>query len=263
MRTIISHFWNEEYLLPWWIKHHREMFDEAVLINWGSTDRSVAEIRKHAPSRWKVVDTKWKLPMDDNACFAAALDEEVIEIESGLTGWRICLNTTEFLIGDIASVEREGGATQHNVGCLKMWDWNPEGALDHSKTLWSQLWMGTDCRPHNMMGIRRGRSIHSHPIAYEIGRHVTHPPAGLNGDMVILHYGDCISSPAMLKRRMQVQERITTHDRRCGFGIQHFVTPEGLRKQCADYAETCRDLRSVINAFISGSSADDAAPKCG
>ncbi|MBJ3789276.1 glycosyltransferase family 2 protein, partial [Bacillus sp. OA1] len=40
-KTIISHFYNEEYLLPWWLMHHTKIFDHGILINRGSTDRSV------------------------------------------------------------------------------------------------------------------------------------------------------------------------------------------------------------------------------
>ena len=40
-KTIISHFYNEEYLLPWWLNHHKKYFDHGILINYASTDKSV------------------------------------------------------------------------------------------------------------------------------------------------------------------------------------------------------------------------------
>ena len=40
-------FYNEEYLLPWWLAHHTKLFDHGILINKGSTDRSV-EICKNS-----------------------------------------------------------------------------------------------------------------------------------------------------------------------------------------------------------------------
>jgi hypothetical protein len=268
MRTIISHFWNEEYLLPWWIKHHRGMFDEAVLINWGSTDRSLAEIKKHAPSRWKVINTKWKLPLESHQGFAPALDEEVMEIEGGLTGWRICLNTTEFLIGDILSIEKEGGTGQHMVGCMQMYDWNPEGKLDWFKPLWSQLWMGRDCRCTGMMNERPPRSIHAHPVAYSLGRHYWHVPTeGLNDRMAILHYANCISSPKMMERRLQIQHRLTDTDKRHYWGTQHYhphreMTADDIRNSIEHRVGTCTDLRNAIKTLLSGSPAGDATPKC-
>jgi FkbM family methyltransferase len=40
MTTLIGHFRNEEYLLPWWLRHHVPMFDHGVLIDYSSTDAS-------------------------------------------------------------------------------------------------------------------------------------------------------------------------------------------------------------------------------
>ena len=30
--TLISHIFNEEYLLPFWLRHHKNMFDEIIII---------------------------------------------------------------------------------------------------------------------------------------------------------------------------------------------------------------------------------------
>jgi hypothetical protein len=46
MKTVISHFYNEEYMLPWWLKHHRQYFDHGILIDYGSTDKSLDIIKK-------------------------------------------------------------------------------------------------------------------------------------------------------------------------------------------------------------------------
>ena len=91
--TLISHFRNEEYLLSFWVPHHAKIFKNAVLIDYGSEDLSREVIRELAP-HWKVVNTKnTDFNSDD-------IDREVMEIESEIEGWKICLNTTEFLVGD-------------------------------------------------------------------------------------------------------------------------------------------------------------------
>src|SRR6516164_5807036 len=51
--TLISHFWNEEFLLPYWLRHHLPLFDHGVLIDYTSTDRSVEIIHELAP-HWEV-----------------------------------------------------------------------------------------------------------------------------------------------------------------------------------------------------------------
>lgn len=88
--TLISHFYNEEYLLPWWLMHHTKLFDHGILINRGSTDRSV-EICKLLAPHWEIRDSK-VLEFD-----AILVDQEVMKIEKEITGWKMVLNTTEFL----------------------------------------------------------------------------------------------------------------------------------------------------------------------
>ena len=93
MRSIvISHFFNEEYLLPWWLSHHRALFDHGVLIDYHSTDRSVEICRDLVP-RWDVVTS-------ENSHFSGILcDFEVMKHEQRFADcWKIALNTTEFLV---------------------------------------------------------------------------------------------------------------------------------------------------------------------
>ena len=74
-KTIISHFYNEEYLLPFWLKHHSKMFDHGILIDYNSTDRSVDIIREICPT-WEIIDSR-------NELFDAVLiDKEVEDIET-------------------------------------------------------------------------------------------------------------------------------------------------------------------------------------
>lgn len=95
MKTVLlSHFYNEEYLLPFWLNHHKNMFDEGLLIDYNSTDRSVEIIKKIVP-HWKIVKTK-NIYFDD-----LKINEEVQEYESQFDNyWKMCLNTTEFLVVD-------------------------------------------------------------------------------------------------------------------------------------------------------------------
>ena len=45
MKSIISHFYNEEYLLPWWLNHHKKYFDYGLMIDYNSPDISVEVIK--------------------------------------------------------------------------------------------------------------------------------------------------------------------------------------------------------------------------
>lgn len=90
---LVSHFRNEELLLPHFIKHHAHMFDHAVLIDYGSTDASVEIIRREAPPGWKVV------PSTEKTFDAVALDVQVMKWEAMYPDdWKIALTTTEFIV---------------------------------------------------------------------------------------------------------------------------------------------------------------------
>ena len=72
--TVISHIFNEEYILPWWLEHHKKIFDHGIIIDYASTDRSLEIIKEICPT-WEVVQSK-------NAEFnAMAVDVEVLEYE--------------------------------------------------------------------------------------------------------------------------------------------------------------------------------------
>ena len=74
MRTVICHFFNEAYLLPWWLPHHIPMFDHGIMIDHGSTDESVEIVQRLAP-HWRIVRSR--LTMFD----AFLTDQEVMSYE--------------------------------------------------------------------------------------------------------------------------------------------------------------------------------------
>jgi hypothetical protein len=89
--TLIAHIYNEEYLLPFWLINHKDMFDNIIIIDYNSTDRSLEICKKICPN-CKVIPSR-------NEYFdAQELDKEVMEIERAVDGIKIVLNVTEFLI---------------------------------------------------------------------------------------------------------------------------------------------------------------------
>lgn len=92
MNTVITHFHNEEYLLPWWINHHKQLFDYGIMINYASTDRSVEICKALCPPHWLIVDSV-------NHYFdAKSNDAEVKMYEKSVEGFKMTLTTTEFLL---------------------------------------------------------------------------------------------------------------------------------------------------------------------
>lgn len=84
--TLISHFWNEEFLLPFWLRHHRDIFDRGVLVDHQSDDRSLEIVRDMVPS-WRVIKSK-------NQTFDATdLWKEMQAVEAEISGWNMVAAT--------------------------------------------------------------------------------------------------------------------------------------------------------------------------
>jgi len=94
--TVITNIFNEEYLLPFWLKYHKNVFDHGIVIDWCSTDKSVSIIREICPT-WEIRQTKNMV--NGNPCFETySADREIMEIERTVPGYKIFLNVTEWLM---------------------------------------------------------------------------------------------------------------------------------------------------------------------
>lgn len=213
MKTVVCHFYNEEFLLPWWLKHHKAIFDHGIMINYASTDRSVAIIKEICPN-WSIIDSR-------NADFSKPtdIDQEVMDIEKLLDGWRICLNVTEFLYGNtdhLKDYTENPNPTQYSIGNYVFVDMeDPERVqtiLDPKYPLWKQRYWGYDdfantgaSHGDGITGImsRMNRSLHNYPVIYKGGRHFGGGPKSFD-DLVIFYYGWADASPAGIKRKSQI-----------------------------------------------------------
>ena len=230
-RVVISHFFNEAYLLPWWLKHHREIFDHGVLIDWNSTDGSADICRQLAPN-WEVVPS-------ENAHFAAILcDFEVMKHEARFPGaWKIALNATEFLVAPELSL-MEASMQQHGLTGVRlpgaiMVDDSPGQAPDPNVPLMQQkacgIWEETfDFRAQAIPGFSgptRSRIYHRYVIgAYTPGRHASHLPGQIAGNRElgsIWWYGFSPWTEAFKARKLHIATRRDAFDKRHGLGIQH------------------------------------------
>lgn len=91
-RVLLTHFSNEELLLPFWIQQHAPLFDHAVLINYNSTDSSLEILSALAPASWKIVTTT------TSNFTSLQSDEELMQYESLFPfAWKIVLTVGEFL----------------------------------------------------------------------------------------------------------------------------------------------------------------------
>ena len=209
IKTVVCHFYNEEFLLPWWLRHHRAIFDHGIMIDYASTDQSVRIIKDLCPT--------WEIRPSRNKYFdAKSIDDEVMAIELELTGWRIALNVTEFLYGNTSHLTDTQIPTQYfltNYVFVDMED--SDVALDHNSPLHEQRYWGylddsnNGARMEKGSAHRMNRSIHNHAIVYpNWGRHWPNTTASFD-DLVIFYYGHADAGERGLNRKAQIRSRIS------------------------------------------------------
>lgn len=244
-KTIFSHFYNEEYLLPWWLMHHREIFDHGVMINYASTDSSVDIIRELCPN-WEIVDSV-------NPDFdAKRIEPEVQSYEAQHEGWKIVMNTTEFYIGNpsllndpninqftfrchvmVDSVEDEGKEPDRNVSLLKQ---RTNGINTH------EPWASGYKR------VRHCRTMHRIPgFKYSLGRHYHEENTD---DMHVLWYGFSPFTQKLLERKLQIKTRIPEHNVKRRLGFEHMYPEEKMISEMKRFQRDAKDMSKLISKYV-------------
>ena len=93
---LIANFLNAGFLLPYWIRHHAMHFDEAILVDYHSSDESVEIIQRIAPSNWRVVASRNREQDFTNA--TVVREELAWYAQLHVDAWVINLEISEFLI---------------------------------------------------------------------------------------------------------------------------------------------------------------------
>lgn len=246
--TLISHIKNEAEILPFWIRHHREMFDTAIIIDYASTDDSLTIIKELAP-HWKVVQSQ-------NQDFDAIdCDFEVMQIESDLKGWKIALNATEFLAAEnlremLAWGEQNDvyGIAGHSYILVDRERIGFSG-LDPAHDFLSQLNYGyrqpaPNEKTDNYSRSRR-RLLHRWKTGgYNLGRHSwNRAPTMFNEGLLTAWAGYAPWDEAMLNRKTAIGKEVSAHDVRNKFGVQHLMSKQDMEARFLTEAEQAVDLR--------------------
>lgn len=226
--VLINHFYNEaDCLLSYWLRHHLRMFDHGILINYNSTDDSVAMIKEMAPD-WEII------PARTPYFGAVETDQHVQSIEKdvekrfGKGTWKIALNTTEFLIHpDIKGLLSETSSEGVKAFGVAMVD-HPAQRHDPlvMPDLFSQKFFGR-------FDIHHGRLLHRRSQGgYTTGRHTwaNEGQTPLINELLLLWFGWC-PIDQVKQRKLQIQHRIPEHDRRVGFGFHHHMDETLLEKR--------------------------------
>jgi len=215
-RTVVAQCYNEEFLLPWWLKHHKHVYDHGIIVDYASTDRTRDIIREICPT-WEIV------PSRNEHFNGNAVDEEIMDIERGLDGWRMAMNITEMLYGNLDHLTNTTNPTQYMITNYVFVDMEdpakcPELTYDrplHEQRYWGFHDYDTNRDPGIAYGPGKGewsrlnRSLHNHPVQYTGGRHYPRTDYTFD-DLVLFYYGWADIGERGLARKTQIRARI--HD---------------------------------------------------
>lgn len=225
--TVICHYYNEEWLLPHWIKHHMKMFDHGILVNYNSSDRSNEIIRNLVP-HWEIIDSQ-------NAMFDAELcDTEIMQVEERIIGWKMVLNVTEFLIvADLKTLIRK--LQKQNLSYVRSRGFQINDTDSEINTPFDDNLSLLSQRHHGYADSWRNRILHNHIHgAYCIGRHYETPGLKKNPYSTVEHKNVPIVDDfylfwyrfapfeKQLPRKIQISSRIPATDIKKGFGWNHW-----------------------------------------
>lgn len=237
--TVISHFYNEEFLLPYWLKYHTKLFDHGIMIDYQSTDRSVNIIKELAPN-WEIRPSRY------TEFDARKIDREVEEIEQTISGWKIALNTTEFLL-------------YHNLRtyCNQFEQDFPHLAGIRTAGVWimdapNEYNTPVDDRPlffqryHGGMEHRSGsrhRLFHNAPSGhYHKGRHWTKLRNVIYEPRIYCLWFGWSPYPQVKPRKMQIQTRIPAKYIGTDEGKEHQLTSEEMDNQFWIWSKGAKNL---------------------
>jgi hypothetical protein len=207
---VITHFYNEEFLLPFWLKHHVPLFDHGIMIDYGSTDRSVEIIRELAPN-WEIRPTKNEFFVEPE------IGQEVMAIEEGIKGWKVVLNITEFILHPdlrayTSKLNKPGICT---TGVIMVDKKSERGQFDPEKLLIAQKNWGyfeTDVLKQvsttGFKSLSRSRLLHQQPRGkYNMGRHRNGITREQDPNLFLCWFGWSPFTQEVKDRKKQIQTK--------------------------------------------------------
>jgi hypothetical protein len=246
MTTLISHIYNEEFLLPFFIAQHYKKFEQGIILDYGSTDGSLRILKELAPN-WSIIDCS------EEEFDALKLDALIHSIEEKISGVCLVLTTTEFFIGDPRFIT--AGMVLPSYSLLRK-QGEPEIQANQKfhevyKTGISPFLEVTEENAGKFTRLM-GRKIRTSREKYPIGRHfevLGHAP------FLIYRVANCLAADEMIRRRLQIQNKIPLNDIKLGLGVQHTNYGKGLdTKALVETVESemllSEDLSGVISSAL-------------
>lgn len=228
---LISHFYNEELLLPYWLNHHKKIFKAGILINNNSNDSSVKIIKELTPD-WEILNSPSK------EYKAEEMNAFIEDIESKFKNeLKIVLNTTEFFM--IEDLEKFSYITKNTnskfwVSTALMVDTHPEEILQNDLIneknfgIWhDQLNVFRLHKKYALGKVSRARLLHNLPKGeYLPGRHLSYLKNVKRISPKIAYIRWYYFSPwseKFIERKLNVSKNLSLDDLNKGYGSSHFL----------------------------------------
>lgn len=282
MKAVLLSTYKEEYLLKWWLPHHAEKFDVGIIADFdytyeeGKYDEAIELYKKYVP-HWQVI--KITHPEVSNAqwdMILSSIETKFFEQYKGST--MMCLNPTEFLIGDTSILDNMPEKSRMLVGCHLMTDKVSDEWIepDPNIPLLKQRTHGIHYKndfPHPHKGktheefmkrkeefdkkgivhnVRWMRSAHNYPrnyfaeSVYSVGRHFWNLE-DWDDRLAICHMNLSPYTEKFIERKMNVQTRLTQEDHVNNRGIHHRTNKEKIADTKKFYDALAIDLSDEIN----------------
>lgn len=256
--TVMSHIYNEEYLLPFWLEYHKKIFTNGIIIDYCSTDETCNIIRQICP-HWKIIKTI-NTNVDGSPNFSARLiDDEVIEIEKNISGFKIALNVTEWLLLSNSPKSFTDYLKPNNCYLFQAYqcmsekiNYHPTSAVD---------FLAEITKVKNSSHFRGVRILHDrNGLDYTLGRHHR---IGVDNNVncdegIILWTGFYPFNEEILKRKLQIGKNIPQTDVVRRLGFQHMMNREEMISQFKNDIKIMKDInhssvrvvKKIINNVI-------------
>lgn len=239
--TLLTNVFNEEYLLPFWLNHHKNMFDEIIIVDYNSTDKSI-DICKSICPECKIIKTR-------NQYFDAEdIDKEFMDLENSIEGIKIVLNTTEFLFCEKSIKDlfiHNISPISYAVTCVSPYSKNSYN-INNNYELFTNL-LNDDVVYHHD---RFTRQLHTFRNGnYGVGRHMTFNMALPTSEAYIIWLGFYPMNDKLLKRKLQIKQNIPQRDIDRGLGFHHLWSKTKLLEYLNEKINTGSSLKNINLKF--------------
>jgi hypothetical protein len=200
--TLIAHIFNEEYLLPFWLEHHKKIFDHGIIINYQSTDKSMDIVKSICPT-WEIIESR------NNTFDAVGIDSEVMDIEKSISGYKIALNVTEFLMvtTDLRNLLNPIGEYNYpifTVTALSEKNNYYPNSLSELYNNFERINTNFRCPSSDIF-----RYLHSYETGkYHPGRHICDNPLSEKLPIIIVWFGCYPWNNELINRKLQIDTRV-------------------------------------------------------